>query len=211
MTHLTIRLPGEGERRNLEQKETQAGLLETKNDPKEIEARKYRDTLLVVGAGTIIFGLWTLFKAVSLVMIGKTQYMPMMKGYIEDGGAAWKDWYFYLFLGLLFFALFIEFLFKAFVGWAAISEGRGKKRTILYIVVAFLLIWGSFVTIIGIIAGDVSNEIDYTGSSRAPWETSIIELTSMVLMIEMVASGIKLRRLRRKEEKAAKAEVKNAA
>ena len=185
--------------------------MEERNKPEEIQERKYRDILRVVGTGTIIFGLWTLFKAASLVVIGKSQYMPIMKSYMEDSGAAWKEWYFYVFLVMLIVALSVEFLFKAFVGWAAISEGNGKKRTFLYIAIAILLIWGSIGTIIGIIAGDAASEIDYTGVARAPWETSIIELTSMILMIELVVAGIKLRKLRRKQKKEEKAEVENAA
>ena len=123
-----------------------------------------------------------------------------------ESGAAWKEWYFYVFLVILLVVLSVEFLFKAFVGWAAISEGNGKKRTFLYIAIAILLIWGSVGTIAGIIAGDAATEIDYTGVARAPWETSIIEITSMILMAELVYAGVKLRQLRRKEKKALKAE-----
>lgn len=137
--------------------------------------------------------------------------MPIMKGYMEESGAAWKDWYFYVFLIMLIIALSVEFLFKAFVGWAAISEGTGKKRTLLYIVIAILLIWNSIGTIVGIIAGDAATDIDYTGVARAPWETAIIELTSMILMIDLVVAGIKLRRLRRRQKNAERAEVENAA
>ena len=180
--------------------------LEDRNRPEEIQERKYRDILRVVGTGTIIFGVWTLFKAGSLVMIGKGQYMPIMQSYMIDSGAAWKEWYFYVFLVILLVVLSVEFLFKAFVGWAAISEGNGKKRTFLYIAIAILLIWGSVGTIAGIIAGDAATEIDYTGVARAPWETSISEITSMILMAELVYAGVKLRQLRRKEKKALKAE-----
>ena len=72
--------------------------------------------------------------------------------------------------------------------------------------IAIILIWGSVGTIAGIIVGDAATEIDYTGVVRAPWETSIIEITSMILMAELVYAGVKLRQLRRKEKKALKAE-----
>lgn len=45
------------------------------NEPEQIEIRKSRDTLIVVGSGTVIFGIWTLIKMLSLLIISGIVYI----------------------------------------------------------------------------------------------------------------------------------------
>lgn len=65
--------------------------METRNSATEIELRRRRNTLIIVGAGTIIFGVWSIVKTVGVFIFDKTRRMAVLKGMIESNGEAWED------------------------------------------------------------------------------------------------------------------------
>ena len=181
--------------------------MDLRNRPEEIEERRCRDILLIVGRGSVIFSLWSLIKAVGMIILRRGEYTPTLIEVVEQVGEQWHDNYFYFLVIAAFVALCVEFLIRAIAGFAAISEGRGGRRTPLYIVLTFILIWNSFTIIVDVITGNEASRLDIRGGGST-WSYVIIEATSMILMIEMAAAAIRLRRLRRKEKRR---RAKNAA
>lgn len=131
-------------------------MLETRNSAKEIELRRRQNTLIIVGAGTILFGVWSIVKTLGLFYFDKARRMTALKTMIEANGAEWKDSYYTLAIILAVIILTWDLIFRTFIGWAAISAGHGKNRSILYIIIACLMLWSSVWTITGLSADYVN-------------------------------------------------------
>ena len=65
--------------------------MEIRNSATEIELRRRQNTLIIVGAGTILFGVWSIVKTVGVFIFDKTRRMAVLKGMIEANGEAWED------------------------------------------------------------------------------------------------------------------------
>lgn len=185
---------------------------EVNNTPEAIELRRRQNVLTVVGAGTIIFGVWTLLKSVGVLLLAKDRYLPILKEMIESGGEAWEDWYYLLLILMTVVSFSVELMFRLFVGWAAISEGSGRRRSIAYIIVAFIMLWSGIWTISGL-ASDYGQELAHMASggsadpdNKASLSAIIIEITSFIMLAEIVYSSIRVRRLTKRREKHAKHE-----
>lgn len=176
--------------------------METRNTPEQIELRRRQNTLIIVGAGTILLGVWTVVKYYGILFLNRSKVIAALTEILKEQGAEWKDEYFSV---LLFFAgcyLLLLLLIRALVGIGAVLEGRGRHSGILYIVAACLLIWDSLVSVIGM-SSDLINQL--MGAVAAPQTNAlqddasissiVIELTSLVLLAEMVYSSIRIKRL----------------
>lgn len=176
-------------------------MFETNNTPEAIELRRRRNVLTIVGAGTILFGFWAILKRVGVLLLAREKYLPVIRQMIESGGEEWKAQYYALLILMTVVSLSFELAVRIFVGLAAISEGRGRHRSILYIIAAFVLMWGSFTSMIDL-AVDYRTELAgiFSGIASDPdKETSmsaiIIELTSLIMLAEMIYASIRVRRL----------------
>lgn len=181
--------------------------METKNSAIEIELRKRQNTLIIAGAGTIIFGVWSIVKTLGLFYFDRARRMAVLKGMIEAGGETWEDRYYLLAVVLTVIILMWDLAFRAFIGWAAISEGMGKRRSILYIIVACLMLLGSAGTITGLSSEYVRFLVQLT--SETPEATTqdpslsavIIEITSLIMLVEMIHASIRVRKLTKESGK----------
>ena len=82
------------------------------------------------------------------------------------------------------------------IGLAAISEGRGRRRRKGYLILAAIIIIVSVLEVISNII--LSNpEASYGAlSADTSLSSSVIELTSMVMLTEMIVSAVRLRKAR---------------
>lgn len=174
-------------------------MFETNNTPEAIELRRRRNVLIIVGAGTILFGVWSILKRVGVLLLAREKYLPKIMDVVSSTGESWNDWYYVLLIVMTVIAMSIELLVRAFVGWAAISEGRGRHRSVLYLMAAFLLLWNSFTSMIDL-AVDYRTELAGIFSGITPdvdRETSmsaiIIELTSLIMLAEMIFASVRVR------------------
>lgn len=176
-------------------------MLETRNSAKEIELRRRQNTLIIVGAGTILFGVWSIVKTLGLFYFDKARRMTALKTMIEANGAEWKDSYYTLAIILAVIILTWDLIFRTFIGWAAISAGHGKNRSILYIIIACLMLWSSVWTITGLSADyvnyltQITAEIPETQMKEPSLSAIIIEITSFIMLVEMVHAAIRVRKL----------------
>lgn len=179
------------------------------NSSEQIKIRKARDTLRIVGMGTIGFSLWTVLKCAGVIFFRKEEIMEKLRS--TDAvvkGEYTAEYFFTIMLLAVAVYLLVEISFRLFVGISAIREGKGKRSFFIYIIVALLLIYGSFSTIVLAVLGWVSGGegdqgiLSMIADSSSP-DAVIIEITSMIMMIEMVAAAIRLRkhgrRLKKKE------------
>ncbi len=181
--------------------------METRNSATEIELRRRQNTLIIVGAGTILFGVWSIVKTVGLFYFDKARRMAVLKGMIEANGAVWEDRYYTFAVILAVVVLAWDLLFRSFIGWAAISEGMGKHRSVLYIVIACLMLWTSIWTITGLSTEYVKyltqlNSLTSETPGKDPSLSAvIIEITSFIMLVEMVHASIRIRKLNRESGK----------
>lgn len=173
-----------------------------KNDPKEIQIRRYRDTLIVVGNGIILFGIWSMVKLLGSFFLLKDETIAAMRMVGGEGMEELPDpVVFYITLAMVVLFMLIILAIRTYVGLSAISEGRGKKRRRLYLPIAVIMIISgisSFFTNFF----SVSEEPTYGALSQDTTISGlIIELTSVIMLTEMVVSAVRIRQLRKSEGK----------
>lgn len=172
------------------------------NDPKEISIRKSQNTLIVVGTGIILFGIWTVVKVLGSFFLLRKETVEAMRNISGDRIAVFSDaavFYIALFAAMFFMLMILAI--RTYVGLSAIAEGRGKRVHRFYIPVGVVMIvFGamSFFTNFfsvneGLSYGALSPDTSISGL--------IIDLTSVIMLTEMVVSAVRIRRLREPAEK----------
>ena len=149
---------------------------------KDIKLRRYENLLTVSGVGVIALGLWSVIKTILLLFFRDDLLADM-----PDDPLAWVI--LYIMIG---FILLIIFLIHLFVGLSARSEGFGKKKGYLYIVVAIFMVLFSLASIVMIFVN--TNE-----SSLLEMIVSlIVEATALIVMIELLVAAFTVKKLRKK-------------
>ena len=107
-------------------------------EPREITLRRNQDTLIIVGTGVIIFGLWSLLKAVFTLLLnmGSMYDMIMQEDTLVGRIAASVA---------VVLVLLIDLGLRLFVGMSAISVGRGGKSRFVFVAIALFLAFISHV------------------------------------------------------------------
>ena len=178
----------------------------TKNEPEQVKLRRDQNTLRIVGTGTIVFGVWSFVKAFGVIFSRRTQIVAEI---IEDGIQNNYDFsdvpegliikMVLLFVGI---GLAADMVARLYVGLSAIAAGRGKHKSILYIVITAIMILFSLMTLISV--PDSSVEADYISLNGVGQEGTlsaiIIELTSTIMMTEMLVAAIRVRKLTRQSQ-----------
>ncbi len=161
--------------------------------------------------GTILFGVWSIVKTISMFLLDKTVRMAMLKQMLEANGVKWEARYYTIAIILAVVILGVDLIFRSFIGWAAISEGRGKRRSILYIIVACMVLWSSFWTITGLTSDyrDMLMQLTAPAPEGTPGKEPtisaiIIEITSFIMLIEMIYASIRVKKLTRRKKGQAK-------
>lgn len=172
------------------------------NDPKHIAIRKTQNTLIVVGSGIVLFGIWTAVKMLGSFFLLKEETIAAMRMLGGEGMDELSDTaVFYITLVMVMLVMLVILAIRTYVGLSAISEGRGKKSRILYIPIAVIMI------IFGIISFYTSfTTVEDLGtygafSKDTTMSGLIIELTSVIMLTEMVVSAVRIKRLRKPDGK----------
>ena len=176
----------------------------TDNSPDAVLKRRTQDTLIIVGNGIIVFGLWTLIKTVGIFLMYRTELIRDIRALGELNSTDYSDSniFIVMFITTLILLSFI-ILIRSYVGLSAISEGRGRQCSILYILITIIMIWlnsMSFIQLtINLIFGEEGERAAYSLSEDPSLSSAIIELTSIIMMIHMTRAAIRIRRLRKAE------------
>ena len=166
------------------------------NDPEEIAYRRACSTLVSVGRGVLIFMVWSVVKTLGIILINRRQLMESIRNGIEAaGGGTVSDGVIYgLIASVLAGYLLAVLAFRTYISVSAISEGRGRQVFFLYIPLSILYIVNEVLTFI-------TGFLAFTGAAGGEESTSLaallIELTSFILLIQMVSSARKVRRYKK--------------
>lgn len=173
------------------------------NDPEQIKIRKSQNTLIVVGTGTILFGIWTALKMIGSLFMLKKETVEAMRKLAAGGFDQNTDQQvFAVTLGIALFATLILLFLRTFIGLSALAEGRGQRKNRSYLLVAVLMIIATVLSF-GFNFFSVTGEKAYGAlTPDTSFSGMIIELTSFIMLIEMVISAIRIRKLNRTDRKA---------
>ena len=166
------------------------------NDPKEIRKRRSQNTLIVVGTGIILFGIWTAVKLLGSFFMLKKETVAALRMIGGDGIAELSDTaVFYVALFVVMVIMLVILAVRTYVGLSAIDEGRGKKRHRFYLPVAIIMIIGGIASFFTNFFS-VNENLSYGALSPDTTISGlIIELTSVIMLIEMVVSAVRIRKL----------------
>lgn len=164
-----------------------------KNDPGSLRYRRESSTLVVLGTGVMVFGIWSIIK-----LIGTFAFrIPLFTASEEEDLGS---------VGMLFAVIIaviivsVDVLLRIFVGIRARREGAGKKAGKAYLVFLVLMIIVSVISVIVEIDAVLSAERDFFDS----YANLIMELTSLVVSFEVYMAAIYVRRFRAKAEEGSK-------
>ena len=153
------------------------------------QLRKSQSSLMISGIGVILFGAWTMAKIVLICI-----YSPQE---IVSAGEAGESVPLVAVVLLMFlFFLVPDLLLRIYVGLSACAEARGKKKGYGYIVVALIMSLGlAFVVGGSLFLFVVSG--NWTAASFADLIiVSIVDVTSVSALAEVVVSSIRVKKLR---------------
>ena len=158
----------------------------------DTQTRKLQSALVSSGKGAIILSLWSLIKMVLLYLFDAKDIDNMFE-------AASVDMRFKSIVAvMMFILLFIDFLFRLYVGRSAIKEGRGKRKGYFYLVCCVIIICSSVFSIYYVFTEDA-----YSISVLDTVVSAVIELTALITYLDITVSSIKLKKIRRLEDAAA--------
>ena len=170
------------------------------NQPEKIRLRRDENTLSVVGSGVIVFGIWSVVKA---LLHGNVSYSNMLEVVrLEDAGLeelgfgdlSWVVAAAAVVLVLL--VLFLDLAIRIYVGMSARAECKGEKQGRAYLVLSVLLLFLSGVYICSFVM------VLFSGSDQVMDADAaiLVELTSFVTLLQMIISAVRVRRARRAEQ-----------
>ena len=150
----------------------------------DAKARKTEVNLNTLGAGVILFGAWIFIKFALSMLI-----------YSNEIGELLTDSMMIAANIIIWSTAVIDFIMRLYIGISARSESRGKRKSCFYIVLAGIIVFFELFAVIGeIVLVFFINE-----SLFSYIVTLIIDITSLVIMTELMISAIRIRVMRRKE------------
>lgn len=175
------------------------------NSAETIKLRKSRDTLIIVGRGVILFGLWSAVKLYSLAFLRTSQTIKEIRETMPaDAEPISNRLMIILLLVMITVVVIAEISIRFFVGYSAIAEARGKRSGRLYIPITYIYIMASFFTFIAIIAAMITGKASEETTEDVSLASAVIEFTNMIMLIQMVISArrVKKHRKRKRREEA---------
>ena len=149
--------------------------------------RKYQDYMIISARALLAFGLWGLLRVFFFKASGQTVFQILAE---ESAGTGMDPVVFEIMFIIVY--LIFDVVFRIYVGRSALAEGRGRKRSIVYLVVAALYILISLISYI-VIIGD--NSIG--GTPIEDISAVIIDLTTLLALVIIIVSSINVRRMRK--------------
>lgn len=154
---------------------------------KEVKLRRYQNLLTISGLGVIAFSLWSIMKSFLFIFLRNEVFTEALKMKNVPDDFRVRAILYSIFGSIILF----DFLLRLYVGLSARAEGFGKKKGYAYIVVAFLIAIASLFSIVMIFF-----DIRFTGvtSLMELIVSIIVEITSAVVMIELIAAAFTVKK-----------------
>ena len=152
----------------------------------DAQIRKFQDCMIISARALLAFGLWGLLRVFFFKASGDTVFHILA----EESALEGMDPVTFEIMFIIVYLIF-DVAFRIYVSRAAISEGRGKKRSIVYLIVSVLYILISLFSYVVII-----NDNSIGGTLIEDISAIIIDLTTLFALVVIIYSSIKVRRLR---------------
>ena len=175
------------------------------NSDNAVRLRRHENNLMIIGMGIMIFGMWDIAKTMGILFLNKRIFIDAisenMNGVENVDGVFSDGFVFTIFAGLVISILLVSIAARLIIGISAVSVARKKKKRFFYIPVAVLYIISSIITVYLIIKSVVDTlsgtDIIVLETRDSPIVSVVIEITNIIMMIEVVVSSIKIRKLRK--------------
>jgi hypothetical protein len=193
-------------------------MIQTGSDPRLRQLRKYESILVLSGSGVMIFGLWSIIRFALYYIIkpfdpeeyiGKSDYSELLTESSEVGVDHLAENMGTIIVVIVFTVLAIDLLLRIYIGMSARAYGRGKKSgffifaalliavfELLGIIVSVESFWAPIIAVIREQSVDAYAETassgDHVGSVSI-----FVDITSFLILIELVFSAFKVRKLRK--------------
>ena len=166
------------------------------NDAEHVLIRKSRNNLIVVGTGIVLFSIWTVIKTMGSIILLRDETVAAIRDMADTGTYALS---YNAVLAVIIvsgaLASAVILLINLYVGASAIAEGRGKRKSIVYLLLAGLMI---ILTIISIGANVAHiDAVEQRGAYTRDTSLSaiIIDITSIIMLIDMITASVRIRKL----------------
>ncbi|MBO4900010.1 MAG: hypothetical protein J5509_06940 [Lachnospiraceae bacterium] len=154
---------------------------------------KFKDSLIVSGTGVMVFGFWVVIKSVLMLVFQRGEVNELVDHALDDPE---ERKYIYLVMVII---LVIIIGIRSYIGLSARADGFGRKKSMVYVIVAVaVLIFEVWATIDSLSKFDGSSFDDIMDRSIEV----LVDITTYIVMIQMIISSIAVRYLRRKKSEA---------
>lgn len=152
----------------------------------EKKLRKHRNTLVVAGSGVLLFGVWSVARFLMfLTMTPEILAEIRQAGIAEDISPRVLTAIIAVMVGGV---LAWELALRLYVGLSARAVGHGKKKSMLYLLVAA-----------GLACSQLAMTADVQAMSKQPLITLMLDLTSLYAMADVIYAGLRVQWLCRKK------------
>ncbi|MBQ9415142.1 MAG: hypothetical protein IJU16_08480 [Clostridia bacterium] len=142
--------------------------------------RRRCDTLAVAGMGVIAFGVWSVLKTALFCVLGREAFADTLQELAEYPGAIVAVF------GVIALIVLIDLALRLVIGLSARRESRGQNVGVGYLVlVGWFLTVETPMLVVSILSADGLLDGIIAG---------VVQVTEMVLLIELWASAIYVRR-----------------
>ncbi len=149
--------------------------------------RRNQNYLVIIGTGVMVFGVWSIIKTLMFFVMGGQVTIGYFENVSKSGLPVQMN---YMVLMLL---LILDLLVRIYVGMSARAEGFGAQKGNTYVVFSVLLCLFHF----AVIVTGILSHFRYYDSPEDALMSFLMDLTSLVTLIELVNSIFKVRWLTR--------------
>ena len=181
--------------------------MNTANDPKQIKLRKYENILAISGVAVIAFGVWTIIKSAFYLLLQPFDieiFIPpeQLAEMEAEMGPNVDILTSGVIVGAIFFILFLDLLLRFYIGKSAYADGRARKRKrVIYVIVAIIMAVafanGIWATVSHLFIGEPTEQSEGVEYMRGVFTSVLLDMTSLLALIELIVSAIQVRRLRK--------------
>ena len=177
------------------------------NSPEHIRLRRDRNTLRIVGAGTIAFGIWSLVKVFTVLFIRRNEIITAVYENAQENGLDVteinRSLLFKMMLIMAMTMLIFDIAARLFVGFSAISEGNGRNMRFPYVILTCIMMLINISNIITLLTGTQEDAgiLTEVFNNDSMLSSVLIELTSFIMLLEMTIASVRIRRFTRQERK----------
>ena len=160
------------------------------NDPESVRYRRNLNTLVILGTGVSVFGFWGIIKLFTQIVLGIQIFDPSDEEALGDFGMI-------IAMTTLVILMAFDVLLRLFVGLRARRDGQGKKVGKAYLIFDVWLMLGSIASVLIV----VSSILEGSGPFFDNYISLFMELSSLVICLEVFIAAISVRRYRAKKKR----------